>query len=47
MQKETISRNKSTLAKQFLKKTASRIHIELAEHEKEAIEILVSWSQIL
>lgn len=47
MQKETIFRNKSTFAKQFEQKTASRIHTELAEHEKEAVEILVSWSQIL
>lgn len=47
MQRETIFRNKPTFAKQFKQKTVSRIPIEFAEHEKEAAEILVSWSQIV
>lgn len=47
MQKETIFRNKSIFVKQFKQKTASRIRIEFAEHEKEVVEILVSWSYIL
>lgn len=34
MQIENIFRNKSTFVKKFKQKTASRIHIELAEHEK-------------
>lgn len=40
MLKETIFRNKTTVAKQFKQKTPSRIHTELIEHEKEVVEIL-------
>lgn len=40
MLKEIIFRNKTTDVKQFKQKTPSRIHIELTEREKEAVEIL-------
>lgn len=41
MQKETMFRNLSTFVKQFEQKTALRIYVELAEHEKILVKILV------
>lgn len=46
MLKEIIFRNKTIDVKQFKQKTRSRIHIELTEREKEAVEILFKWGKI-